>query len=98
MDGETDSEWLWPEGVSQFRRQTACLLAMLLLHAVQGLSVVASLVVPLKEGTQERGFQCHRFPKELNVPQENNSQGIRKHILSTINTRESQEILFLYGS
>lgn len=73
MDGETDSEWMWPEGVSQFRRQTACLLAMLLLHAVLGLSVVASLVVPLKEGTQERGFQCHRFPKELNVPHENNS-------------------------
>lgn len=98
MDGEADSERLWPEAVSQFRRQTACLRAMLLLHAVQGLSVVASLVVPLKEGTQEGGFQCHRFPKELNVPQENNSQGIRKHILSTINTRESQEILFLYGS
>lgn len=36
------------------------------------------------------------FPKELNVPQGNNSQGSRKHILSTINTRESQEILFLY--
>lgn len=86
---------MWPEGVSQLRRQTACLL---LLHDVQGLSVVTSLVMPLKEGTQERGFQCHRFPKKLNGPHGNNSQGIRKHILSTINTRESQEILFLYSS
>lgn len=85
-------------GVSQLGRQTACLWPVLLLHAVQGLSVVASLVMALKEGTQERGFQCHRFPKELNVPHGNNSQGIRKHILSTINTREGQEISFLYSS
>lgn len=80
-------------GVTQLRRPTACLLAMLLPHAVQGLSVVASLVMPPKEGTQERGFQCHRFPKEPNVPHGDNSQGIKKQILSTINTRESGNLV-----
>lgn len=49
-------------GVAQLR-QSACLLAMQLFHEVQGLSVVASLVMPLKEGTQERGFQCHCFQR-----------------------------------
>ena len=43
-----------------------------------GLSVAASLVMPLKKGAQEKGFQCHRVPKELNVSYGNNSQGIRK--------------------
>lgn len=55
--------------------------------------MVASLVMPPKEGTQERGFECHMFPKELNVPHGDNSQGIRKHILSTINIRESGNLV-----
>lgn len=62
VDGKTDVKGMWPEGVAQLR-QSACLLTMLLLHAVQGLSVVASLVMTLKEGTQERGFQCHCFQR-----------------------------------
>lgn len=66
VDGETDVKGMWP-GVSHSLgaqlRQSACLLTMLLLHAVQGLSVVASLVMPLKEGTQERGFRCHCFQR-----------------------------------
>lgn len=91
MDGETEVKGCGRRGETP--ASWPCCFSM---QSVQGLSVVASLVMPLKEGTQERGFQCHGFPKELNVPQGNNSQGSRKHILSTINTRESQEILFQY--
>ena len=47
----------------------------------------------LEEGG-ERGFRVQTASEEPNVSYRNNSQGIRKNILSIINTRKKQEIWF----
>ena len=52
------------------------------------------LLCPRRQVLRERGFSVQTASEEPNVSYGNNSQGIRKNILSIINTRKKQEIWF----